>query len=362
MQDNDAVVFCEGRFKTLEGKTAHGLIRHSNRFNIVGVIDRTCSGDAGEALDGTPRGIPFYGSLEDFLSKGRKARYFVIGAATDGGQLPDEYKPIIAKAIRNGMSIVNGLHIFLSEDPEFASLAAENGVRLVDVRKPPDEHHFFTGRIETVGAARIAVLGTDSAVGKRTTAVALVQALRRKGLKAELIGTGQTSWMQGLTDYCVCMDSLVNNFVAGEIEHAALCAWDEKKPDIIVFEGQGSITHPAYPGGFEILAAGRPHGIVLQHPPARKLLDGFQYPMPDIGREIKVLEMLSEKPVIAVTINHENMTREEVEVVKRDYAARLGKPAFDVLWGDADALAECIVQHLEREKHWSAKVGNARPF
>jgi uncharacterized NAD-dependent epimerase/dehydratase family protein len=118
------------------------------------------------------------------------------------------------------------------------------------------------------------VLGTDSAIGKRTTAWRLVEALDTAGISAALVGTGQTAWMQGVP-HGIVLDSLINDFVSGEIEHAVCEAWQDGHPRVIVLEGQGSLMNPAYPGGFELLAAGRPEVVVMQHAPARKEYDGF---------------------------------------------------------------------------------------
>ena len=101
-------------------------------------------------------------------------------------------------------------------------------------------------------SVRVLILGTDSASGKRTTAWVLRNALRDKGLSAEMIGTGQTAWMQGAR-FGIRMDSLVNDFVAGEIEHVVRRAWEEAAPDVVVVEGQGALLHPAYPGGLELV-------------------------------------------------------------------------------------------------------------
>ncbi len=102
--------------------------------------------------------------------------------------------------------------------------------KLRDIRRPPDRKdlHFFSGKIEKVDSLKVALLGTDSAVGKRTTAWILVKALNDLGIKTELIGTGQTAWMQG-AQYGIILDSLVNDFVSGEIEHAVWHAWQGKE-------------------------------------------------------------------------------------------------------------------------------------
>src|SRR5262249_33298922 len=148
--------------------------------------------------------------------------------------------PAIAAALRRGLNVDSGLHQFLGDDPEFAAVAQASGARIRDVRRTPprDRMHAFTGAVLAGDAVRLAVLGTDSGVGKRTTAVRLVQALSASGARAALIGTGQTAWMQGVR-YGIILDSLVNDFVSGEIEHQVCRAFAEERPDVIVVEGQG---------------------------------------------------------------------------------------------------------------------------
>ena len=137
------------------------------------------------------------------------------------------------------MDIINGLHQFFSEDSEFAAQAVACGVQIKDVRKPPQlqDSHVFTGRIAQVTVPVVAVLGTDCACGKMTTAVELNNALNLLGLKSVMIATGQTSLMQGAR-YGVSMDALVAQFAIGEIEYAVLQAVEHEQPDIILVEGQ----------------------------------------------------------------------------------------------------------------------------
>src|SRR5262249_51865479 len=147
--------------------------------------------------------------------------HFVIGLAPDGGRMPHAARKVVAAAVDAGLHVDSGLHDFLSDDPEIAALAAARGVKIRDVRKPPerDRLHFFSGKIAEVTSLKLAILGTDSAIGKRTTAWLLVDALNKAGWSAEMIGTGQTAWMQGAR-YSLILDSLINDFVSGEIEHA----------------------------------------------------------------------------------------------------------------------------------------------
>jgi uncharacterized NAD-dependent epimerase/dehydratase family protein len=353
----NAIVYCQGAFATPNGKTAHGLVRRSRRYRVLSVVDSRYAGnDAGTVLDGKRRDIPIHGELglavAEALSKENPPTYLVIGLAPDGGRLSAEARSDVIKAINFGLNVDCGLHDFLSDDAEIAELAAQKGVVLRDVRKPPHRQdlHFFTGKIEEVTALKVAVLGTDSAIGKRTTAWILLDGLREAGYKAELIGTGQTAWMQG-AGYGIILDSLVNDFVAGEVEHAVWTAWKETQPQVIVIEGQGSLMNPAYPGGFEILAAGRPDLVVLQHAPGRKEYDGFPgYPIHPLETQIKAIELLSGKPVVAIAINHENLDKSKLAEICQGISKEIRLPACDPLLNGAGPLVAALKPYLEKKK------------
>lgn len=351
--DGKALVYCQGAFNTPNGKTAHGLVRFTERYEIIGVLDEKYTGeDAGEVLDGRSNGIPVFKDFETaikvLVSEGNTPSYFVIGLAPDGGRLPKEAKSTIKKALELGMNVDSGLHDFLTNDTELMAVAKENKCTVRDVRKTPDRDqlHFFTGDIEKVNCLKLAVLGTDSALGKRTTAWLLVHAFRAAGKKAEMIGTGQTAWMQG-AKYSMVMDSCINDFVSGEIEHTVVSAYKNENPDVIVIEGQGSLMNPAYPGGFEILAAGRPDYVILQHAPTRLEYDGFPgYKMHSLKEQINAIQVISGKKVIAVTVNHENMTKDEIPKACKKITMETGLPAFDVLEYGADELVRLLMEKL----------------
>lgn len=352
--DGNAIVYCEDAFNTPNGKTAHGLVRFTNRYQIAAVIDSRYKGkDAGKVLDSHPNGIPICASIEEAIATARErslpASHLVIGLAPDGGRLSPAARANVRHAVQLGLHVDSGLHDFLSDDPEIAAIARGKGVAIRDVRKPPERSqlHFFSGKIEEVTSLKIALLGTDSAVGKRTTAWLLIKALQEAGYSAEMVGTGQTAWMQGAR-FSIIMDSLINDFVSGEIEHAVWSAWKEARPQVIVIEGQGSLMNPAYPGGFEILAGGRPDIVILQHAPARKDYDGFPgYPIHPLAKQIQVIEMLSGKPVVAITINHEDLHQEQIPLVCDAIHKAVGLPAFDALKFGASELVEVIKPYLK---------------
>lgn len=343
-----ALVMCEGHFGDPNGKTAHGLVRYSDLYQIVGVLDSKLAGrDAGAFLDGKPNGIPIFASLEEALAR-TSPTHLVMGVATDGGKIPAEYRPVLRRAIERGLHLVSGLHEKIEQDAELGALARKHGVTLKDVRvvPPKEEQHFFTGKIEEVTCPVIAVLGTDSAIGKRTTARVLVKALNERGYKAVFVGTGQTGRLQG-AKYSIILDSLVNDFLTGEIEHVVWSAWNEERPDIIVVEGQGGLTHPGYPGGYEIICGARVKGVVLQHAPGRRFLDGFpQYPMGDPARDVAIAETLSGHPLVAITLNHEDLSREDVEEWKKRLAERFHKPVTDVLLDGPEPLVKAVVDRF----------------
>jgi uncharacterized NAD-dependent epimerase/dehydratase family protein len=354
LPEGNAIVYCEGAFNTPNGKTAHGLVRFTNRYRVLSVVDSRYDGrDAGDVLDGNSRGIPIFGSLEQAVTEAdshpRPATHFVVGLAPDGGRLPSSARQDAKNAIIYGLDVDCGLHDYLSEDPEMMKLAAKYGVNIRDIRKPPriKNLYFFSGKIEEVTALKIAVLGTDSAIGKRTTAWLIVNGFKDLGLSAEMIGTGQTAWMQGVK-YGIIMDALVNDFVAGEIEHAVWSAWKQEKPDIIVIEGQGSLMNPAYPGGFEILAAGRPDVIVLQHAPARLEYDGFPgYPIQPLKQQIQAIELLSARPVVAITINHEGLANDQIPLTCNAIQKEVNLPVFDVLRDGNAGVVKILNSYLK---------------
>lgn len=338
-----ALVYCDRAFSIADGKTAHGLVRYTTRFKVVSVVDSTVpEGDAGEILDGNYRGIPLYNDLQWAFDK-TNPDVFVVGAVSEGGVLPEGYDKAIAWALRNGLDIVSGLHQFLSDDPKFSQLAEQNFCKITDVRKMFRDHRvFYTGKIKDVKAVRIAIIGTDSAVGKRTLAVKVVEELRSRGRKADMIFTGQTGWLQGWP-HGVVMDALINDFVSGGIEGAILDSWNDDEPEFMIIEGQGSLVHPFFPGGFEILAAGQIHGFLLIDAPGRPHLDGFPgYPMPDPERVVKIAEMICEKHLVGVALNREKLDSGGLKAEKHRLGGIFKVPVEEPISDGVRAIADAI--------------------
>ena len=261
------------------------------------------------------------------------------------GLLSIHERSVVLEAIALGMNIVNGLHEFLNDDAVFAAASAASGVTILDVRRPRDKKdlRLYSGRIKDVTCPVIAVLGTDSAIGKRTTATILTRTLEEWGLKAVMVGTGQTGLIQGAR-YGVALDAIPSQFCSGEMEAAVVDAFEGEDPDVIVVEGQGALSHPAYLTSTFILRGSRPDAVILQHAPGRPRLGDFaELPMPTPATEIRLIETFADTKVIGLTLNHENMTDAEVTAAITLYEAELGIPATDALTRPTEDLVAMVL-------------------
>jgi uncharacterized NAD-dependent epimerase/dehydratase family protein len=331
-----AIVLANGRYMTPNGKTAHGLVRGSDRFNVLAVVEPVLAGqDAGEALDGVHRSIPIVASIDDALAlAGSTPDFCVVGIATHGGRLTEELRKLILHA---------------SDDQEIARAAREKNVELIDLRKrkPKHELHFWEGDIYSVRSPRIAVLGTDCALGKRTTTRLLVEALNAEGIRAEMIYTGQTGWMQGAR-YGFVLDSVVNDYVSGELEHAIVRCDREVNPDVMVLEGQAALRSPSGPCGAEFLLSADAKGVILQHGAGREFFDGYEkqgYRIPSLQSEIELIAFYGAR-VLAITLNNKSATPDTLKRYQREYSEQLGIPVLRILEEGAAGLVPVIRQFI----------------
>ena len=330
-----AVVYCEGNFAKIDGKTANGLVRHSEAYRIVSVIDSTHSGEnAGLVLDDVINDIPILESLNTAIARETfMPDTFIYGMAPSAGRLSPADRGVVLDAIARGMNIVSGLHEYLSDDPEIAQAASDSQGTIRDIRKPKasKDMRLFDGSVGKVAALRIAVLGTDCAIGKRTTATVMARALNAMGIKTVLVGTGQTGLMQG-AKYGVAMDAVPPQFCCGELEGVIVAASEAEQPDVILIEGQGALSHPAFCTSAFILRGSQPDAVILQHAPTRAHRSDFpNMPMPPPARELALLEAFSDTKVIGVTLNHEGMSEAEITNTIAAQSEKLGLPVTDAL-------------------------------
>lgn len=352
MEKSAAIVFTDGLLDTAFAKTCHGLLRGSDRFSVAAVIDSKFQGlDAGSIMDGQSLGIPIFASVANALDHlESKPAYAVVGVATPGGYLSDGLRNNVAVAIDHGLSIVNGLHSFIQDDPVLSAKAQKKGVELIDIRKPRprSQLQFWNGSIYQVKAPRLAVLGMDCAIGKRTTCRFILEMCQAQGVNAEMIYTGQTGWMQGYPHGFI-FDSTLNDFISGELEKAIVNCDQAEQPDIILLEGQSALRNPTGPCGSEFLLSGAAKGVVLQHAPGRECYEGTEEigcQIPDIQTEIELIKLYGSK-VLAITLNEEHQTEEEMVAQQEKLEARLGLPVVRPLKEGVDRLLPIIKSYLQ---------------
>ena len=334
-------------YETVNAKTAHGLVRDSKRFEVLGIIDTVSAGkDAGELLDGKNRNIPVRATLAQLLKeKEQVPDYAIIGMATKGGFLPESLYATIEEVLVRGIDVINGLHQPLSEIKVFKELAEKHGARIYDIRKskPFSELHFWKGKTKDIPALKIAVLGTDCGLGKRTTAKLLMDALNEAGIKTGMVFTGQTGWMQGL-EHGFIFDATPNDFIPGELEHAVVSCYEDGHPEVILMEGQASLRNPGGPCGAEFLVSATADAVILQHHPTRShFLHLEHYPayIPDPIDEIELIGRYG-VDTWAMTLNTKGLEPEEITEHKARLGARTDIPIVCPLEDGLETIVELI--------------------
>jgi len=347
-----ACILTNGKLDHIDAKTAHGLIRGTERFDIIGVVDTKHAGrDAGEVLDGRTRNIMVYSSIADLLDQSpAKPEFAIIGVALSGGVLPADWHRTIIETLEHGISIVNGLHQPLGDNPDFKAAALQHQATIQDIRKPRPIHemHFYSGAILSVETPIIAVLGMDCAIGKRTTARLIAEMCRRHGIRSEMIYTGQTGWMQG-SRYGFIFDATPNDFICGELEHAIVSCVRQASPDLILIEGQSGLRNPLGPCGSEFIVSGRARGVILQHAPFRTYYDDlekFKCRIPDVAEEIRLIELLGAE-TLALTLNSEGGGEEAMIAQQEKLTARLAIPVVRPLEEGVAALLDVIKRFMQ---------------
>ena len=240
---------------------------------VVAVIDREKVGSSCEKEVGVGGDTPV---LSDFnASLHLEPDTLVIGNATQGGFITEEYRQEIANALNSGCDVISGMHQFLNDDEHLKELAKQNNVKLIDLRMPPEPPHFPTGSWQKRKIPVLLIVGTDCDTGKMTSAWEISRRLIDRGRKIEFIGTGQTGIL--LSGSGVPIDAVKADFMAGEIEH--LIDNVPKDTELVIVEGQGSLTNQFYAGvTLGLMHGAMPDYMLMTHDPSRDL-DVTDFPM-----------------------------------------------------------------------------------
>jgi uncharacterized NAD-dependent epimerase/dehydratase family protein len=261
-------------------------------------------------------------------ARARGARALLIGVANTGGVISAGWIPSLIEALESGLDIISGMHAKLGEVAQLKSAAERHGRRLIDVRTPPRNIPIASG-IKRSGK-RLLTVGTDCAVGKKYTALALARAFKQRGLDADFRATGQTGIM--IAGGGIPIDAVVADFEAGAAEllspDASAQHWD-------VIEGQGSLFHPAYAGvSLGLLHGSQPDVIVVCHDPDRQYLLGHPFPLPDLAETIDMNLRLGRRTNAAIrcagiSLNTSNLSEAAANKLLAEESARLGMPVAD---------------------------------
>ena len=305
------------------GKTMHGVLRY-RRADVVAILD---SERAGETRDG----VPVVATVEEALPFGPEAA--LVGVATQGGRFPPAWRELLKSAITQGLDVENGLHQFIADDPELAPLAAQYGVELRDLRRPPADLDTPTGANLTLPARIVLTVGSDCAIGKMTVSLELDRAARERGLASVFVPTGQTGI--AIAGWGIAVDAVVADFLAGAAERLVV-EGHARGGELLWVEGQGSIVHPAYSGvTYGLLHGSVPHAFVLCHQAGATEVEGFPgHPLPTLRELVRLHEAvaLPARPahVAAVALNTRLLPDEdEARAAVEAAAAETGLVADD---------------------------------
>lgn len=299
-----AIVLAEGEFGATGGKTANGVVVHSEIFDARVVVDSTTAGRSPSDVLGTDDvpSVPIVASMKEAIDEAPEVEALVIGVAPAGGRLPEAWVSDIEVAIQSGCDVISGLHVFLGDQKKWRSLADTHGVRIIDVRKPPagNELRVGDGSVDDVAADIVLTMGTDCAVGKRTTTFELYKAAREAGFDAGWVATGQTGIMVG-AHAGVVIDRVPADFTAGVVED--LVTQVSESHDIVFVEGQAALTHRAYSGvTLSILHGSWPDTVVIADEPGREKRTHFErFNVESIAKECRLIRDLTDATIAGVS-------------------------------------------------------------
>jgi len=320
-------------------KTATGILRYADD-DVVAVLDRDRAGDRVSDHLTEVQDAPIVAEMADVPA----CDALLIGIAPIGGGFEESWRADVRVAIECGCDVIAGLHYFIAEDEEFAALAAEHGVSLRDVRRPPDDLTVADGTAGEVEARVILTVGTDCSSGKMTSSFELRDAARERGLDAAVVPTGQTGIM--ITGWGIAIDRIIADFAAGATERIVQQGGDH---DVLFVEGQGAIAHPAYSGvTASILHGAQPDSLILCHNAGNETFGGYDdFALPSPAEYVDLYEDLSAPiapaSVDAGMLNTKGLDPEEARDAVAAYADAIDVPATDPVRDDAGDVLDAVL-------------------
>jgi D-glutamate N-acetyltransferase len=341
VSDKRYLILAEGKSGDAHyGKTMRGVVAYSPHPTVA-IVDSARAGETYEE-------IPIVGSVKEGLAY--EPDTALVGVATQGGLFPPAWRELLKESIAAGLDVENGLHEFLSDDPEIAELAARHEVELRDLRKPPPGLSVPTGDNLRVRARIVLTVGSDCAIGKKTVAIELDRAARARGLKSEFVPTGQTGI--AIAGWGIAVDAVVADFLAGAAEWLVV-EGARRGGELLFVEGQGALVHPAYSGvTMGLLHGSAPHALVLCHRAGAEVVEGYpEHPLPSLAELVELHERasLTLRParVAGIALNTGGLSDEDARLAAAAAEAETGLPADDPVRFGGDTLLDAVLRVVQ---------------
>jgi uncharacterized NAD-dependent epimerase/dehydratase family protein len=349
------LVLAEGRSHDPHyGKTARGVI-HYGPDPVVALLDSTHAGELYE-------GIPIVGSVNEALCFDPTTA--LVGVATQGGRFPPAWRELLKTCIAKGLDVENGLHEFLTDDPELNELARRHHVELRDLRKPPPGLNVATGENLRLDATIVLTVGSDCAIGKKTVAVVLDREARARGVASQFVPTGQTGI--AIAGWGIAIDAVVADFLAGAAERLVV-EGARRGGKVLIVEGQGSIVHPLYSGvTLGLIHGSAPHLFVLCHRPGDTEVEGSPgHPIPPLAELVELHERISlparRARVACIALNTAALDEAAARAAIAAVEAETGLPADDPVRFGGGRLVDVLLAAIEELGPARSEVRSADP-
>ena len=322
------LIFTGDAVEATYAKTAFGLVEWRGDL---------CTGQISLAGGTIDLGLPTL-TLEQAAEAGVGS--LIIGTAAVGGSIPEAWINMLEEAVSRGIDIVAGVHTHLNDIPRLRAAADKSGACLVDVRVPPTDLHVGTGKKRP--GKRILMVGTDCAVGKKYTALALEKDMQAAGMNVDFRASGQTGIM--IAGKGIPIDAVVADFISGAAEALS----PDNDPDHWdVVEGQGGIFHPGFSAvSMGLLVGSQPDAFIVCHEAGRTHIMGWDdFELPSIEQVIDRTVTIGRQvnPAIrcvGVSVNTSLLKPEECETYLAELSARVGLACVDPLKGGTKKIID----------------------
>ncbi|MDJ0704508.1 MAG: DUF1611 domain-containing protein [Leptolyngbyaceae cyanobacterium MO_188.B28] len=325
------------------GKTGLAMLRYSPAA-IVAVIDRQYANQSIPKLTGIQRNAPIVASVEEALKY--QPNILVIGIAPSGGALPPAWMQEIKQAISAGLSVVNGLHNPMNQEPELTALLSQDQW-IWDIRQEPPGLTVGSGKARSLSCRRVLTVGVDMSVGKMSTNLELHKASLKRGLRSKVIATGQTNLMLG--DDGVALDAVRVDFASGAVEKMIMRYGSDH--DILYIEGQGSLLNPASTATLPLIRGTQPTHLILAHQAGQTHIRNLpEFVIPPLTKVIHLYETVAAAggifdpvKIVGIALNTSSLKEERALEAIKQTTLDTKLPCTDVIRFGTDLLLDAIL-------------------